>query len=336
MAEKWNDLFVRTDLSETSPEGRKGGLGSPDIIPAGTKPVSPGQYTTDTSYGQYYNNSLYQNLPNYIYVRAKNSSQTLSKSGKARLVLTDPAIILWPGGDGWTRIKNSKGSYESPLTSAGSPDIGPNKIGVTEDPFLYTPSDFGHRCLVTWLDTTDHPDPGPPPKITKMDDLVRFLKEHENYAHHNIDIVADTSGRHTKSKSYTQGPESKTIRFTLTTVNCKGFVIGYNCATPIAPDKYIIFEDTEVNTNDKTGYHKDFEIPANFQADIVYFFDQKNLRPETFSVTLGAHVVSQPGDAIYELCFPPEHFGFTKASPNDESRFYPVGSVTAMRGTVSA
>src|SRR6516164_3621091 len=116
MSEEWNDLFVRTDLSETSPEVRKGGFGSPDIIPAGTEiKIPPSTYTTDTSYGLYYNNSFVQKSTNYIFVRAKNSSQTLSKSGNAQLVLTNPAIILWPGGDGWTRIRTSKGRNESPL-----------------------------------------------------------------------------------------------------------------------------------------------------------------------------------------------------------------------------
>ena len=85
-----------SNVTETSPDqGRKGSFGSPDVIPVGTTPVSPEQFTTDVSYGQYYNNSFYQNTPNYIYVRAKNSSMSLPKSGKANLVLTNPAIVLW-------------------------------------------------------------------------------------------------------------------------------------------------------------------------------------------------------------------------------------------------
>lgn len=334
MAEKWNDLFVRTDLSETSPEDRKGGLGSPDVIPAGKAPVDPAQYTTDTSYGQYYNNSLYQNVPNYIYVRAKNASQTLPKSGKANLVLTNPAIILWPGGDGWTRITNGQGSYESQLKLAGSSDIGPNKIGVTVDSFVYIPPDSGHRCLVTWLDTTDHPHPEPPPKITTVSDLVKFLIANPNYAHHNIDIVPDSTKKVTKEKAYTQQDEAATVRFTLYTVNCKGFVIGYNCPTPIAPGKYINLDGVTVTDNEFNVF-KDFDIPKNFQANIFYFYDPKDLTPPNFSVTFAAHVKTQPGHPIYELCLPHHHFGFPKENENDASRFYPIGSVTAMRGTVS-
>src|SRR2546423_778431 len=145
MPELWNDLFVRTDVTETSPDqGRKGSFGSPDVIPVGTTPVSAEQFTTDVSYGQYYNNSFYQNTPNYIYVRAKNSSMSLPKSGKANLVLTNPAIVLWPGGDGWTRVTTSSGSNSSDLKSGGSTNVPARKIGVTTDPFMYVPEDFRH------------------------------------------------------------------------------------------------------------------------------------------------------------------------------------------------
>jgi len=336
MAEKWNDLFVRTDVLETSPENRKGNLGSPDIIPAGKVPVDPAQYTTEASYRQYYNNSLYQNVPNYIYVRAKNASQTLPKSGKANLVLTNPAIIVWPGGDGWTRIKNGQGSYESQLKSAGSSEIGPNKIGVTDDAFVYVPDQFGHRCLVTWLDTTDHPHPEPPPKITTVSELVKFLAANPNYAHHNIDIVPDTTGKVTKQSPYSQMDEAATVRITLNTVNCKGFRIGYNCPTPLRPNDYITLggADGLLVTDESFSAEREFDIPKNFQGDIYYFWNSNNLKPEPFSVSLIAYTVTRPGHPVYELCLPHHHFGFQKENENDDRRFYPIGSVTVMRGTV--
>src|SRR5258707_69382 len=107
MATAWQDLFVRTDVSETSPDSRRGGFGSPDIIPVGTTPANPSDFTTAQSYATYYNQPVLEGKPNYIYVRAKNAAATGPNKGQAFLVMSNPAIVLWQGGDDWTRIKTN-------------------------------------------------------------------------------------------------------------------------------------------------------------------------------------------------------------------------------------
>jgi hypothetical protein len=249
------------------------------------------------------------------------------KSGSANLVLTNPAIVIWPGGDGWTRIQTASGSNSSELQAAGSASIKPGKIGATTDPFVYVPNESGHRCVVTWLDTVDHPEPSPPPKITTMSELVKFLVDHPNYAHHNIDIAPVQTTRVTKKKPYTQQDEAETVRFTLATRNCKGFVIGYSCGTEISPGKFIELKDTPV-TDDEFNVFKEFPIPANFQSDIYYWYDMKGLSPGDFSVSLQASIVTLPGHPVYDLCRPAEYFGQTSDGP--DKRFYVIGSVTMM------
>src|ERR1041384_6024979 len=152
--EQWNDLFVRTDVSETSPDSRVGGLASPDIIPVGTKLQSPTDFATAASYGKYY-----QNAPNYIYVRAKNSSAEPA-TGTVKLVMCNPAVVLWPGGDNWTPLLTATGSDHCDLTDVPSQGIGVTGDGGPETaPFVIVPKESGHRCLVTWLSTTKHPYP---------------------------------------------------------------------------------------------------------------------------------------------------------------------------------
>jgi hypothetical protein len=334
MDEPWNDLYVRTDLNETSPTGRVGGLSSPDVIPVGPNPQGSSQYLTQESYGKRYTQPFYQGVPNYIFVRAKNSSASKTKSGKANLVLTNPAVVLWPGTEGWTRLK-ADGNYESPILRNGSSDIGPGEVGITETPFVYIPSENGHRCLVTWLDTLDHPEGNPPPTITNMSDLVRFLKDHPNYAHHNIDIAPATTKKITTTKRYTQQDAEEEMRFELSAVNCVGFGIGYSCGKPIAPDTYIVLNEVIVPSTpaDKPfSVYLDFKIPPLWYGDINYYWDAKTLTPPgNDSVTFKAYLKAQPGHEVYDLCFPAEHFGFAKENEADESRFYPVGSVSAMR-----
>lgn len=330
MADDWNDLFIRTNKDERGPDGRWGSLSSPDIIPVGKTPVDPRKFLTEESYGQLYTQPLYEGATNYIYVRARNSSKTQAKRGKANLAMANPAVVLWPGGDGWTILK-AAGSNESTLMKNGSDEIGAGETCITDIPFEFVPAEFGHRCLVAWLDTQAHPVKQPPPKITSMDELVKFLVNNPNYAHHNIDIVPASTKRAVLHKSYTQGSIGRLMRFELSAVNCTGFTIGYESSTPIAPGKYIVQEPTIVSQS-PFKVVLDFDIPANWQGTISYYWDTKALTPPgNDAVSFTAYVAPKPGDPIYDLCLPPEHYGFTRASAADQTHYYPVGSVTAVR-----
>jgi hypothetical protein len=327
MAEEWNDLFLRTDLSETSPAKRVGGLGSPDIIPAGTSPSDPYIYTTPESYARYYNQPLMQNVPNYIYVRAKNSSSSSPKFGEVGLTMSNPSIVLWPGGDGWTVIKTAEGRDRSPITSTA-----PGKVGVTTDPFVFVPSEFGHRCLASWVSTPDHPIIGLPPKITSMDALAKFLIAHPNYAHHNIDIVQDTTGKVTRVDPYTQGDKGCTVVFGIQTVGCKGFKVSFTCGKQLPDGKFINLNEYTVTTDDSITITIDRDVPAGFQADIAYTYDQMNLKPEKFSVTFVAYFDVPPTHELYEFALPYEHLGVANAANYGANRGIQVGSIGVMKG----
>ena len=337
----WNDLFVRTDVSETSPVVRVGGLGSPDIIPAGTSPTNPDQYLTEASYRTYYNLPLQGGQPNYIYVRARNSSSTAPKKGQAFLVMSNPAIVLWPGGDQWTRIKSGKGNYYSPLEPSPT---SPNGICVTKsDPFTFVPAESGHRCLVTWLSTQDHPHPDPPPRITTVPELAKFLVDNPNYAHHNIDIVPNSAGSVTQQQPFSSGTIDAEWTFGIRTVNCAGFDVYFTEPTPLPGNTFITLARTTIP---QTPLNKPFtvtvdniNVPANWDTTFFYTYDQRGLQPANFSVTFVAFYSVAPGHALYEVATPYELFGvptdrIKKHNSGADFRGIQVGSIGVMHGTV--
>ncbi|MGR3938294.1 hypothetical protein [Streptomyces sp. BRA346] len=271
-ATDWNDLYVRTSLDETGPAQRAGALGSPDIIPVGTSPKPWQDYATEDSYKRYYQEAFLEHKPNYVYVRARNSSKMESATGRARLVMCDPAVVLWPGGSDWTPINTSTGSDHCVLE-----EIEPGTIGVTQDPFEVVPETSGHRCLVTWLSTAKHSCPDNPGRITEVDKLVAFLKDHPNYAHHNIDVVPDTTGVHTFSRPFTSGDQPAKWVFTLKVTQCKGYEVSFSCGTRLATGQYIRLDPVTVTTNDEIGLTIDRDVEAGFDSTISYTFDQKNL-----------------------------------------------------------
>lgn len=289
----WNDLFVRTALSESSPVGRVGGLSSPDIIPWGTQPVTPSTFTTEDSYKKYVSTTGFlSGQPNYIYVRARNSSSTTDAVGEAYLVLTNPALVLWPGGDGWTSILTDKGKTSSPLKTGGKTAIAPNGIAVTEDPFVYVPPDSGHRCLVTWLSTKAHPVTQPPPKITDGQALAKFLIDNPNYAHHNLDIAPNTTGTRSFRAPLSTGTEDGTWACGFRFKNCKGFVLSFSSAQPMPNGEYLKMDPFVVQNNDElTVLTKAMTLDKNWNIEVNCTCVTNNLEPPGWSVEFVAELV---------------------------------------------
>lgn len=329
----WNDLFVRTDLSERTPDNRVGGLSSPDIIPVGITPKDPSQYTTESSYETFASNEPFQSgQANYIYVRAKNSAASTPAVGQAYLVLTNPAVVLWPGGDGWTQIQTNNHKDASPLQP--SPTDG-GAISVTTDPFVYVPPDTGHRCLVTWLSTKSHPVKDPPPRITDINALIKFLQEHPNYAHHNIDIAANTTGAVTCSKPFSSGTAPTQWRCGLQVTNCKGFTVSFS-STLLLPDGSTFgLLPTDVSQNSTIAYLTGrTEIPANWDTYMNYTYETHGLQPDNFEVTFVSYVDVGPEHELWDVAKPYEHFGVPAEHAPKDSRGIVVGSVGLMKGSV--
>lgn len=267
--EDWNDLYVRNSVNETGPAtGRRGSFGSPDIIPVGTRPRVPADFTTEASYGTYYSQNLYENTPNYLFVRARNSSPTETVSGRARLVMCNPALVLWPGGSDWTQITTSSGNDYSEIS-----DVAPGRIGVAKDPFVCVPDASGHRCLVTWLSTDRHYAEDPPPRITENDRLVEFLSKHPNYAHHNIDLMADTTGKHPRTISFTSGDQPHKWVFSLRVKNCAGYKVGFTCGSQLADGSFIELGEQTVSDDKDFAYTIDRNVEAGFNANITWSYD---------------------------------------------------------------
>lgn len=330
--EDWNDLFLRTDTRETGTSPRFGGVGSPDIIPAGTSPVDPSQYTTGESYKAYYNTNFIQNQANYVYVRAKNSSTSPTpKKGEVHVGLTDPAIVLWPGGDKWTYLKNSSGKEASLIEG-----VAGGKIGVTTNAFQYVPTATGHRCLVSWISTPDHPIVGPPPLIRTMEELATFLIDHPNYAHHNIDIAPDTTGAVTTIKPYTQGNQGAKVVFGMRCYNVKGFEVGFSCGKPLKDGSRIELKPTTVAQDDVITYTIDRNVEADFAADIAITYVTHGLKPAEYSVTFVAYYDTPPGHPLYRFATPYQQMGVPASLKGPDARGIQVGSIGKMKGSVQS
>lgn len=335
-ASNWNDLFVRTSLSETGPTGRVGGLSSPDIIPYGIAPTNPASFTSEDSYKNYVSSQGFQQgQPNYIYVRAKNSSPNTPASGYAFLALTDPAVVLWPGGDKWTRIQTN--DHKEYSTLQPSPTAG-NAVAVTTDPFVYAPPDSGHRCLVTWLSTQSHPVPGPPPEIRDMGTLVQFLKDNPNYAHHNIDIAPSTTGAHTSSKPFSSGTKPFAWICGLQVKNCKGFKVSFSSSTPLPDGTYIVFQPTEVMQDDTVRYMLGpYNLPAGWETYINFTYETNGLDPADFAVTFIAEYAVQEDTHkdLWDYAQPLEGMVDADEKTLAEVRSITVGSIAIMKGSVA-
>lgn len=329
----WNDLFVRTSLSEQSPVGRVGGFSSPDIIPVGIKPVDPTRFTDKTSYDTFASNEPFQQgQPNYVYVRAKNSAATTPAVGNAYLVLTNPAVVIWPGGDGWTQIQTNNKKDASPLMP--SPTNG-GVVAVTTDPFVYVPTDTGHRCLVTWLSTKSHPVSGPPPRITSASELVQFLKDNPNYAHHNIDIAASTTGAVTTSKPFSAGTTPFYWRCGLQVTGCKGFTVSFSSATPLPDGKFLSLAPTTVAQDETVAYLlPGVELPANWDTYINYTYETHGLQPEAFDVQFVAYADVPPGHPFYEFATPYDQLFESSDAVATDTRGIALGSIGLMKGKI--
>lgn len=332
--ELWNDLFVRTSVNETSPDSRRGGLASPDIIPVGTKLPDPSEFATPASYGKYYQESFYQNKPNYVFVRAKNSSTNETASGTVKLVMCNPAVVLWPGGDNWTPVYTATGSDSCELT-----DVEPGAIGVTGDggpntaPFVITPKESGHRCLVTWLSTLKHPYPKNPPKIETADALAKWLIDHPNFAHHNIDIVADTTGIQTRINPFTSGNAPAKWVFTLSLKMCKGFSVAFSCGKRLKSGEYIQLEQQDVKTDDEFGYTIDRDVEAGFAADIYCTYNQNNIPlRDGFYFAFKAAASYSPGHPLFKHGHPYHTWHPSKGLVLSDNRAIDVGSIGVVKG----
>lgn len=327
----WNDLFVRTSLEETTPDNRAGGLSSPDVIPVGIVPTDPAKFTSEESYRTFASNEPFQQgQPNYIYVRAKNSAANTPAVGEAYLAMANPAVVIWPGGDGWTRIKTNNQKDASPLQPSPT---GGGAIAITTDAFVCVPTETGHRCLVTWLSTKSHPTKGPPPRIDNMNDLVKFLKDNPNYAHHNIDIAASTTGAVTNKKPFSSGTAPALWRLGLQATGCKGFNVSFSSSDKVPGGDFIALGSTTVAQNETIAYLTGaIEIPANWNTYMNYTYETNNLQPEDFEVTFVSYVDVGQDHEFWDFAKPYEHFGVPAELAPQGRRGIALGSIGLMKG----
>lgn len=328
----WNDLFVRTDVREKGPDVRRGGFSSPDIIPVGTKLVNPGEFATAASYDRYYQQAFYKNAPNYVFVRAKNSSTSEPASGTARMVMCDPAVVLWPGGEGWTPIKTASGSDHSDLL-----DVGPGEIGVTGDggegssPFVVVPTESGHRCLVTWVSTQKHPAKAPP-RIETAGKLAEYLVNNPNYAHHNIDVLVEETTRHLKQYAFTSGEVAADWVFMLTVKGCRGYEVAFSCGTPLDDGSYIKLEPQVVGTDAEFSYTIDRKVQGGFASTIDVFLNQRNLPlTDSFNFAFKASLAFPPGHPYFDYGVPYHTWDDENGLTPSANRAFELGSVAVIR-----
>lgn len=194
----YRGLFLRDYLGQT-PE-MSSGLGwsmSPDIIPNGTRPVA-NPATFITGYDKEYWEKVTFNVPNYIYIRGKN---TFSGKEIARVwfYYTESDLCLWPQNWQENNIQ-SEGENKNYIEVTAEKQ---GNIVLTSQAFVWTPPAFhvgnspgDHYCLIAIVENAPLSDPPQSPKpegyMHSFDELVEFVRSRPDVAWRNtLDVRGD-------------------------------------------------------------------------------------------------------------------------------------------------
>ena len=191
-----HDLFIRDNLED---HGREplvaGGLASsPDVIvynqelldPQGTLGSPAAQGRADLGEPVEYGQS------NFVYLRVQNRGNNPT-SGSAELYWAYPSTFPTPAS--WNLINN-----------IAIPQLAPDEfrvVGPIVWPRGFIPSP-GHYCFVALINSGDDPAPNPA-TIHSVDDFYRFIRECNNAAWKNFDVVNMINGTTNKLVFHIQG-----------------------------------------------------------------------------------------------------------------------------------
>ncbi len=138
---------------------------SPDIWCAGSTPVANFQtaLATTNSYATASADNVLEGVPNYIYVRANNST-TQVQSTQVQLYGLPSGVLQWPSQWSDWAIPTDITSSPVPLVYASTLSASANAIGVAQNTFVWQnpgapPVGSDHYCFIAWLNNGNNPFP---------------------------------------------------------------------------------------------------------------------------------------------------------------------------------
>ncbi len=280
----WDDVYFRNNLSDPGTYPQSGSSNCPDILPWGPEPqADPVNFFTNT-YDQNFNRALTPNVRNYIYLRAKNIGSK-SQSGHVNLYWSQASLLLYPSY--WTKNSLHNESGNQDISFSG---LAQNAIFVTEEPYIWTPSQISndHYCMVSRVVTPDNPNPLPTEsEISDVGGLANYVGQHPNVGWRNI-ALGDATGVIENTLAFSQGTQAGTTHIMISVQNAPGGSQVAFSTSKTGPEPPIVLSKTTVpedNPNFQAGIYS--EVPANFNAEIAYQY-YSNGKPPTgdFSVKL--------------------------------------------------
>ncbi|MFC1613978.1 C1 family peptidase [Gemmatimonadota bacterium] len=321
---QYDDIYMRDSMNDsgTIPVQNVTSC-SPDIIPYGTLPATNPQ----TLFKQNWNSDVGQpvsvNTGNYLYVRGKNLHQG-AQDGTISLYYTENTLLSWPKY--WKPILLESKQDKTKVHAAAVGDIV-----VGEDPFFWTPappSPGQHYCLISAVETAEHPNPVP--QINTTIDYVKFLSEHPETAWRNLNLIYPKDPPDWQDVyPYEQGVEQSMMAFMIECFKIPvGCQVEFKCGTA-GPEPPIVLDKSTVVNSSYEAFLVHSTIPADFSSEITFSFWSNGKKvPEGADIKMSAGTLIHESNLLFHLGIPAELMGIF--IPPEEGRFsyYRVGSFT--------
>ncbi len=300
---QYSGILLRQNLSDQGVMPRSGGwTASPDIIMAGTQPIQKPEevFSAAASYAADQTQPVVKNASNYIYLRGKNLDAA-AQAGTARVFAAPSSLFLYP--QQWLQdpILTQRGADSSDMGS-----VAANAIGVTTDPFVWTPHDTSeHTCLVGFISTPDIPfeSQKPPNAVTSLDDLAAWIGKTGGTGWHNVQFTSAGAPTFTNSTTYPGSSTAAYVQFTITCTSCPiGSEVSFSCGTPLPDGTYINLPKTTITKESQIGFILKYQIPADWSSPISYSYYANGKDPVdgNFSVSMSASIIeSKNGNSVF-------------------------------------
>lgn len=150
-------IFMRDNLTDDGsvPSQAAPAANSPDIIPRKSLMANPEELIQDPDWGKYMDQALDEGRPNFIYVRGKSFDNVGSQTpvqGNVTLYVAEPSLFLQP--ENWQEVPTTGGTVTFQATGNDQRLLG-------SEPFMWTPPNFSHHCMIARVSTNRAPNPLP-------------------------------------------------------------------------------------------------------------------------------------------------------------------------------
>lgn len=327
----WNGVTLRCALTDDGALPRSYLAESPDIILNGAMPLpDPSILCSPQSYASASYQSALIGMPNFLYVRGNNATPA-GLEGNWALFAAPLNLLLYPAMWLGCPLTTSDGEATSPLV------IQPGAIGVSGDPFVWTPEPStgpAPYSLIAIASTATQP--GFPMDITGISGLAAALADQGNFAARSIIAFDAALPSFAFSTAFSIGTEDATIELTLTLENFPlgtSYSLRSDTPFPYGPGAAMQGQTT-MQPYFAAGWSR-LEIPAewasNFTIQVTPGNDWSGIPQGAVPrITLRCGLMVQQFDELYELDTDRRMEALAETRDIGPTKAQIVGSVTAI------